>query len=173
MKTHDEKVNVSDQISRRKILQSGGAAALLLGTNPLGLEGAQSTPPPVNYGSGDGKTPLVPETIFPLLAAWLLMTTNGPFNVDAALLSCVANLHPTTANRLKTLYDENAKAFDPVNTLFETIAKEFSGGIEPYSGGQCPKYPDTVTPVAALYGTKTTIVCTASARPDRKKSKRK
>lgn len=172
MKNHDDHAQVLSQVSRRRLLQTGTAAAFLLGTAPLGQNTARSTPPPVNYGSGNGKTPLVPETIFPLFAAWLLMTTNGPFTVDAALLSCAANLHADTAARLKKLYDENATTFDPITELFEGIATEFSANTPPYSGGQCPKDADTVTPVAALYGTPTTVVC-KSAKNNRTKSKRK
>jgi hypothetical protein len=171
--TNGGKMNIGEkdngplnQFPRRSLIQSAAAAAFILAGGPSARETGQAAIPLVNYGSDAGKTKLKPETIFPLFAAWLLVTTNGPFNVDADLMSCAARLHPDSAEKILTIFNDtnNAAAFKAVRLLFEQIAKDFAVGEAPYSGGQCPRVADTVTPVAGLLGTPTTVICKQSTK---------
>ena len=148
-------------VSRRGLIQSGGAAALFLAVGRIAQGAAEPEPQPTpltNYGPGHPA--LAPENIFPLFAAWLLFTTDGNYTVDKDLLTCAARIHPDTAEKLAKLFKDKAARFKPVRDLFHDLAKSYSNGEQPYSGGQCPKDPDTVTPIAALLGTKTTVACT-------------
>jgi len=155
---------LAGQLSRRGLLRTGAAAALLLSADSLEAAMGQPGGALTDYGT----TPLKPENIFPLFSAWLLFTTNGPFTVDADLLSCAARLHPDSAKKISKIFDDNATAFKPVRDLFEQIAKDLSAGQLPYSGGQCPKVADTVTPVAGLVGTPTTVACHQAANSPKK-----
>jgi hypothetical protein len=172
MKSKADVAKDVNQISRRGLFRSATAAAVVLSAGSFERVTSQIPSRLTNYGpSTAGKTELVPETIFPLFAAWLLFTTNGPFNIDADLLSCAAGLHPDSAKRVLEVFDTNASAFKPVRTLFEGLAKEFSAGKVPYSGGQCPAVADTVAPVASLLGTPTPKACPPSkqsAKPSAK-----
>jgi len=174
MKVQETEEKNPGLVSRRGLLRSATAAAIILGAGSLGHAANPVVPALVNYGkSDDGKTELVPETIFPLFAAWLLFTTNGPFDVDETILGCAAHIHPETAKILLDSYNTNAAAFKPVRKLFEDLAKQFSGGKVPYSGGQCPKIADTVAPVATLFGTPTPAVCGQLMKTKRTPSKPK
>ncbi len=110
------------------------------------------------------KTPLKPETVFPLFAAWLLVTTNPPFFVDKDLVACAARLHPNTAKDFMEICERNANKLSPARKVFKELASTFSGSDVHalYHGGQCPHDADTVTPVAGLLGTPTTPACKSS-----------
>jgi hypothetical protein len=152
-------------VSRRGLIQSGAAAALFLAVRRTAQGATEPEPQPApltNYGPGHPA--LAPENIFPLFAAWLLFTTDGNYTVDKDLLTCAARIHPDTAEKLAKYFHDKSAQFKPVRALFHDLAKSYSNGEQPYSGGQCPKDPDTVTPIAALLGTKTTVVCTPSGR---------
>jgi hypothetical protein len=169
MKEKKHAAQESNRLTRRSLLRSASAAALVLSTGPLERVTGQSPSTLTNYGpSSAGKTELVPETIFPLFAAWLLLTTNGPFHLDENLLSCTTRIHPESAAEIIHLFDSNAAAFKPVRVLFEQLAKKYAASKAPYSGGQCPTVADTVTPVAGLLGTSTTVVCQPATKSSKK-----
>jgi hypothetical protein len=158
MKGSKLSVKQKDLLSRRAMLKTSTAAAFGATLAPSAI----ALPPhkPVDYGTGSGQTLLKPETVFPLLAAWLLLTTNGPSqSVNLDIISCVANLHPNSAMKIKQVYDNDPNKFKPVRDAFGALAKAFAMNAPPYSGGQCPDHVDTIAPVAALLGTPTKIVC--------------
>src|SRR5215469_15625308 len=91
MKKRTEKEK-STGASRRSVLQAATVAAIGMMLDPLSE--AQPAPAPVDYGQGQGQTHLGPTNLFPLVAAWVLLTTNSRGSVDAATLQSVANLSP-------------------------------------------------------------------------------
>jgi hypothetical protein len=155
MKMNEKKHELSGQVTRRALIRNAAATAVMFSTGALG----QGAPQAAGVEYGEGKTELKPETIFPLFAAWLLLTTDPPFAIDEELLSCAARLHPNTAKTIKGICDRNANVLKPARKVFKELASTLSGASGFYSGGQCPKVADTVTPVAGLLGTPTTVAC--------------
>jgi hypothetical protein len=106
--------------------------------------------PPIYYGKNPGQTPLDASTVYPLLAAWLLLTTNGPAStVQKATISRVANIDPRSVDVILQQYNKYPQSFSDVRTALGVIAAAFASG-PPYSGGQCPEVPETIGPVAGL-----------------------
>jgi hypothetical protein len=152
-------------VSRRTLIKTGALAAFGVTLSPsLVAEPAGS---PLDYGNGAGQTPLDEKTIFPLLAAWLLLTTQVPGGATADAIACVANLSSTSAATIFRHYD--ASAFKAVRVAFGAAVQEFAQGQPPYNTGQCPKTVDTIGPVASLLGTSAPVLCgpkfDKSARP--------
>jgi uncharacterized protein (DUF1501 family) len=146
-------------VSRRTLIKTGALAAFGAALPPS--LAAKPATPPVEYGNTQGKTKLAAETVFPLLAAWLMLTTHGkdPSWVHPDAIACVANLHPNSVKTIMNHY--NAGEFKAVRVAFGRVAKELSENDTslPYGGGQCPETIDTIVPVASLLGTPTTVLC--------------
>ena len=163
MKTNEKVNQHTGQVTRRALLRSLAATTALVGAGGLaeagGLAQVDARSPATEYG--DGQTPLKPETVFPLFAAWLLISTNPPFLVDEDLVACAARLGPTTAKQFMDICRANANKLSPARKVFKELAIKFSGSDVHalYHGGQCPHDAETVTPVAALLGTPTTPAC--------------
>jgi hypothetical protein len=154
-------------LSRRTLIKSVAAAAA------MGLPSSSAAMPlpatPVDYGTG--KTDLVDTTVFPLLAAWLMITTSAP-SVDAfdqGVMTCVANIGGSTAKDVLAKYKANPTEFDIVRGAFHDLAKNYASNISPYNGGQCPDDVNTLTPIAALYGTATVDNCKVKGKKPGKK----
>jgi hypothetical protein len=140
----------TNAVSRRALLKTATAAAV--GVALGSAENAAATTSPVYYGKQAGQTPLDASNVFPLFAAWLLLTTNGPAEtVDRATLSQVANVDPRSADVILSKYTDtqNQAAFAKVRAAFGDLAVSFASSL-PYSGGQCPEKALTVAPVASL-----------------------
>jgi hypothetical protein len=138
----------NDGTSRRTVLKTATAAAIGLILDPLAK--ATPTTTPIDYGQGSGQTHLDSTNLFPLLAAWLLLTTNGPAEtVDPARIASVANISAASAQGIWNQYHNNQASFSKVRGAFGTLAKAFATAA-PYSGGQCPEAAATIAPVAAL-----------------------
>jgi hypothetical protein len=138
----------SQGLSRRTMLKTATGAALGVALGSL----ASATPPsqPIYYGKNTGQTPLDATNVFPLFAAWLLLTTNGPAEtLDKATISKVANLDSRSTDQIWNQYSQNQQAFSDVRKAFGELAKTFASKL-PYSGGQCPDDALTVAPVATL-----------------------
>jgi hypothetical protein len=142
-------------VSRRTLITTGALVAFGATLSPSLV--AKPAAPPVDYGESAGQTKLQPETIFPLLAAWLLLTTHAPGSVNPDAIACVANLHPNSVKTIMKYYD--ATAFKFVRVAFGKAAKDLAEYKPPYGGGQCPETIDTIAPVASLLGTPTTVRC--------------
>jgi hypothetical protein len=146
--------NYSDNVNalkttRRVMLKAATAATLGAVLEPL-AEGQPSAP--LDYGKGAGQAHLDSTNVFPLLAAWLLLTTNGPADtVDEATIASVANISGASAKTIFNQYNNNQQAFSTVRQAFGEVAKSFATSA-PYSGGQCPEKAATVKPIAALRG---------------------
>lgn len=135
-------------LSRRTMLKTATGAALGVALGSL----ASAAPPaqPIYYGKSAGQTPLDATNVFPLFAAWLLLTTNGPAEtLDKATISRVANLDSHNTDQIWDQYSQHQQAFSDVRKAFGELAKTFASQL-PYSGGQCPENALTVAPVAAL-----------------------
>ena len=153
-----EDTNIANQKrklgSRRTILKTAATAAIGLMLNSEAQAGRAV--PKIYYGNdpahNPGQTPLDASNVFPLLAAWLLLTTNGPASsVSADTITSVANLDPrSTAAILKVYTDRKyAASFSKVRIAFSSLAKQFANS-EPYNGGQCPDDVQTIAPIATL-----------------------
>jgi hypothetical protein len=137
-------------VSRRTLLAIG--TATLVGSVVGEIGHPQPSGRPLDYGTGAGKDHLDSSNVFPLLAAWILLTTNGPAEtVDQATIASVANISGNSAQVIWNQYSQNQQAFSTVRQAFGTIAKSFANAA-PYSGGQCPEKAATVKPIAALRG---------------------
>jgi hypothetical protein len=144
----------TNAVSRRTMLKTATAAAVAatLGS----AENAAAAAGPIYYGKQAGQTPLNATNIFPLLAGWLLLTTNGPAEtVDKTTLSRVANIDPRSADVILSKYTDAQyqASFAKVRTAFGELAVLFATAL-PYSGGQCPEKALTIAPVASLPCTK-------------------
>ncbi len=138
----------AEGLSRRTMLKTATGAALGVALGPL----ASATPvaQPIYYGKMAGQTPLDATNVFPLFAAWLLLTTNGPAQtVDKATISKVANLDSRSTDDIWQKYSDNQQSFSDVRKAFGELAIKFASK-QPYSGGQCPDDAATVAPVATL-----------------------
>jgi len=138
----------SQGLSRRTILKTatGAALAVALGSLTSGAPPSQ----PIYYGKNAGQTAMDATNVFPLFAAWLLLTTNGPAEtLDKATISKVANLDSRNTDQIWDQYSQHQQAFSEVRRAFGELAKTFASQL-PYSGGQCPEKALTVAPVAAL-----------------------
>jgi hypothetical protein len=146
--------NGSDAVSRRAMLKTATAAAVGMA---LGPQVNAATVSPIYYGKLKGQTPLDASNVYPLLAAWILLTTNGPAEtVDKTTISQVANIDPRSVDVIYGKYTLDAKtqaAFNTVRTAFGDLAAFFANSL-PYSNGQCPDAAATVAPVASLPCTK-------------------
>ena len=149
MKKRTEKEK-STGTSRRSVLQAATVAAIGMMLDPLSE--AQPAPAPVDYGQGQGQTHLGPTNLFPLVAAWVLLTTNSRGSVDAATLQSVANLSPASAQAVyqKFTLPENQRAFMVVRKAFGQLAQDFSVPGDIYSGGECPERPEVIKPIASV-----------------------
>jgi hypothetical protein len=155
-------------VSRRRLLQTATAAAVSIGLAPTSK--AMPTGTPIEYGTRPG-TDLNEKTIFPLLAAWLLITTSGdPIDsLNEGIIACVANVGPKTAQTIKAAYQSKSGSFDDVRGVFSYLAKQYALPHAPYSGGQCPDNVNTLRPVAALLGTSTRGDCKRKSDSSSKK----
>jgi hypothetical protein len=151
--------NQARNVSRRAVMKTGVLAAFGATLSPS--LATKRTGAPVKYGTDTqhGQTVLKAETIFPLLAAWLMLTTHGPdaSSVDPAAIACVANLHPDSVTTIMKYYV--AADFKAVRLAFQSAVDELSENQPPYGGHQCPDTIDTIVPVASLLGTPTTVLC--------------
>jgi hypothetical protein len=152
-------------ISRRSALRTAAVAAIGMILKP----GAKAlpAPTPADYGRGNGQTHLDPTNVFPLVAAWVLLTTNAPGSVEEATLMSVANLSPASAHALRQKYLDNQISFNKVRSAFSDLAIAFSLPGSYYGGGQCPETATKIAPIAALHGTN---LAPAHATRSRKKS---
>ncbi|MBB5337837.1 hypothetical protein [Tunturiibacter gelidoferens] len=135
-------------------MKAAAAAAVGIVCEPLAP--AQPASQKIYYGKdpahNPGQTPLDATNVYPLLAAWLLLTTNGPADtVKAATITSVANLDPRSTAAILAVYEDKkyAQSFSKVRFAFSTLAKQFANS-RPYSGGQCPDSANTIAPVAKL-----------------------
>jgi hypothetical protein len=154
-------------LSRRTLIKSVAAAAAM--GLPSSSEAMLLPATPVDYGPG--KTDLVETTVFPLLAAWLMITTSAP-SIDAfdqKVMTCVAKIGGSTASDVLGKYTANQTEFDIVRGAFAVLAKKYASNTSPYNGGQCPDDVNTLTPIAALYGTATVDNCKVKGKKPRKK----
>lgn len=136
--------------SRRSLLKTATLAAVTMMLDPL-LE-AQPGRPPVDYGKGAGQTHLDSTNLFPLLAAWVLLTTNGPAETtDVATIASASNISSASAQIIFKKFTDHRQEFSTVRTAFGELATAFATA-PPYSGGQCPERAATITPIASLLG---------------------
>lgn len=160
MKENDELATENKlRISRRTLLQAASAiaaAGLAAGLPEAG--NAMPTGGPVDYGSGNN---LGPNNIYPLLAAWLILTTNGDANGDfpiPASMGSVAGLGQATYGYMYDSFYNNPKyksAFRSVQTAFGLVAQHFAStpppnSPNPYGGGICPDKKCVVQTIASL-----------------------
>jgi hypothetical protein len=160
MKSKDEMANDHGLgMSRRAILKAASAVAAAGIT--IGLPEAAGAAPtgPIDYGVGHN---LGPANIYPLLAAWLIATTNGDQAGDFKIpesLGTVAGLGPTSYNYIfNTFFNDPSyrPAFTKVRTAFQLVATHFASYAplnpitNPYGGGICPDKASVVQAVASL-----------------------
>ena len=137
-----------EHLSRREMLKAASGAAIAVALPASGL--AAPAQGPTKYGP---QNPVDNTNIFPLLTAWIMLTTHGGVTVVARdMVAKHANLHP---DNVKTLFDKYedatfADSFGAVQEAFKEIAQAFSGSRTRYSGGQCPDKAETVAPIASL-----------------------
>jgi hypothetical protein len=167
----------SSGVSRRKVLEGAAATAAMVSAGILAAcnteekKAAQSeaqkgampvVKKPFCYGPADSNhQPLnedTTKTIYPLLAVWLLMTTANPIKypfqpADITAISTSVGLDEDCVGKILKKYDAN---FANVRAAFSQIIIQFSPGsiqpptTPPYSGGDCPKSPAVIYPVAGL-----------------------
>jgi hypothetical protein len=163
--------NPARNLSRRAVMKTGALAAFGATLSPS--LATKRAGPPVKYGTNPqhGETVLKAETIFPLLAAWLMLTTHGPdaSSVDPAAIACVANLDPDSVTKIMNHYD--AAQFKIVRLAFQAAVDELSENTPPYGGHQCPDTIDTLVPVASLLGTPTPDLCSRKFEKSSKSTK--
>jgi hypothetical protein len=150
---------ITDQnlgMSRRAILKAASAVAAAGLT--IGMpEGAAAVP----TGTTEylPHTNLDPSNVYPLLAAWLILTTHGPFSLPDSLTSVagLGNNNGTVDYLLKHSYNDPAlqAAFQQVQSAFANIAKYFAK-LSPatpsaYGGGICPDKASVIQAVANLH----------------------
>ena len=134
--------------SRRSLLKTATLAVVTMMLDPLSE--AQPSRPPVDYGKGTGQTHLDSTNLFPLLAAWVLLTTNGPTEtIDPVTIASVANISTASAQLVFSKFQSHQQEFSTVRTAFGELAKAFAT-TQPYSGGQCPDKAVTIAPIASL-----------------------
>jgi len=156
------------KVSRRALLKTASAAAASIALAPASK--AMPSEAVIEYGTGPGETELNEKNIFPLLAAWLLITTSGkPNSVDEGIIACVANVGPNTAKAVWKAYKDHSGKFDVVRDAFGTLAASYSSSTGRYHGGECPDDVNTLRPVAALLGTPTSGDCKRKTNPSSKK----
>lgn len=143
-------------ISRRAIIKTASAAAVGIA---IGVPaGATCTAPAstIEYGgdTAHGQVKLNETNIYPLLVAWLILTTNGnatALSADKPTLMKVAGVGSKTADALIATYGGvNSVHFSKVRTAFQAIAKQFAAGAAPYNNGQCPDKAETLECIVAL-----------------------
>ena len=106
---------------------------------------------------------LGPANIYPLLAAWLIATTNGDQAGDFKIpesLGTVAGLGPTSYNYIFNTFFPSILSYRPaftkVRTAFQLVATHFASYAplnpitNPYGGGICPDKASVVQAVASL-----------------------
>jgi len=105
----------------------------------------------IDYGQRNGQVHLDETNIYPLLAAWLVLTTTGN-NTPATkhTLMSVANISDGSAQALmdKFTSDLYRDHFKGVRDAFVELAKGFATAA-PYSGGHCPDSPATLKAIAS------------------------
>jgi hypothetical protein len=153
-------------ISRRKLIQ--GAAALTLAATTRTLATTTAGSPPFCYGNQDEAThtqPLDDINIYPLLAVWLLLTTNSEWHkpgqeLDLAKIASSLNLQQKCVKDLFAMAGktENVEAFAAVRHQFNVYAKDQAL----YTGAGCPQLPSTITKISNLYSP------SAAKKPGRK-----
>jgi hypothetical protein len=153
-KKNETSVEQNFGLSRRAIIKAASAAAVGLAVG-VRADATCQVPTAIDYGSTGSAVPLSDANIYPLLAAWLILTTNGnrALAPSASNLSAVTGLGSTTAQTLINSYYSNcayASGFALVRQAFQEAAKAFASGTIPYNNGQCPDKADTVTCIAAL-----------------------
>jgi hypothetical protein len=162
MKDNDE-VTIDHNLgmSRRAILKA--ASAVAAAGLAAGLpEAAVATAGPTDYGPGNN---LGPTNIYPLLAAWLILTTNGDAHGDFPIpgsMGSAAGLGQNTYNYIyNTFYNDPAyqSAFASVRGAFQQVAQHFAktpapNSPNPYGAGICPDKKCVIQTIASL-----TTVC--------------
>jgi hypothetical protein len=88
------------------------------------------------------------KTIYPLLAVWLLMTTNPKLPQDANKIGQMIGLCPGCVQKI--LNKQDTFSFAGAQNAFASIVHDFSYTASNYSGGDCPNNPATLYAVAGL-----------------------
>jgi hypothetical protein len=138
-------------ISRRALLK-GVAAVAVTATSTTALSQTSS---PLCYGRN---AVLNEDTVYPLLAVWLLITSNSLLVPDnPAKVDEIARQLNMNAKCVQDIIDfsagvggSNDAAFSTVRQAFNSVVIKFSPVAAPYSGGQCPKSPTTITHIGRI-----------------------
>ncbi len=157
MKSNNDEMATDHNLmtSRRAILKAATAVA---------ATGLTFGMPEVAAASPSGPTEYLPKTnldatnVYPLLAAWLILTTHGPFSLRDSLTSIagLGNANGTVDYILKHSYNDASlqAAFQQVQGAFAQIAKHFAtlkpASPSPYGGGICPDKASVIQAVANL-----------------------
>lgn len=133
MKAIDQKVKKA--VTRREVMKTGMTIAAGVGAFAL-------YPPFTD--TARATTGVDDNTVFPLLAAWLLITTNPSFaKMDPDSLSKQTGIPKTLITKAKSQVDNDTSG------LYTNILKEFANLSAEYTGGPiCPNLPGTLMPVA-------------------------
>lgn len=158
-------------MSRRTILKAASAAAAIEALGMPGTVAAAPPPPTTDYGPHNN---LGPGNVYPLLAAWLILTTHGdpsqfPFPDSLGTVAGLGNTNHTIDYLLANSYNDTHNpctcphcncdtslqaAFVKVQKAFESIARHF-GSLDashpsPYGGGICPDKASVIQTIANL-----------------------
>lgn len=131
----------SAKTTRRALLKSAGAAAAAAAAAPLAFAAL-----PEDSSCFDNSNPLTDANIRPVLAVWLLITTNPQWNATTWTSSAIGpkvNLDPACVDQITAKYAQYAQHFDAVRQAWGELTTAFD-----YSGG--PGCPTTVDPITAL-----------------------
>ncbi len=141
-------------VSRRELIQAAAAVAALGTAAPvLG----KATPPPdkICYGKKDPQKNIYPvddTNIYPLLAVWLLLTTNPTFvtNPDFNAIAEAVNLQPACVKAIfaHAQNQNTAKSFADVRTEFYDYVHAEGDYVPP----GCPTNPGVITKIAMCAG---------------------
>ncbi|MGA2003662.1 MAG: hypothetical protein ABSG70_09790 [Terriglobales bacterium] len=150
-----DEVNSKVEVSRRAVLKtvSAAVAGVTLGSTTAAVA---AVPPP---GSLDyGTVGLWKENVYPLLAAWLALTTSETVMVpsdETKMKSNLANYLGLSASSAQVLWDKfngpKHGSFIDVRNEFQDLAGKLAQSGSEYSGGICPDVVKPLQDVAALY----------------------
>lgn len=155
------KATTASTISRRELIHAAAATALGAAAIPLanGLAPLPTYAGPICYK--DNPTPQDKQhglvalddtnSIYPFLAAWLLLTTNANWAATATASNMVniVNLQSTCNQSILNAMTGNSQSFKDVRKAFHDLAKTWSP-IN-YTGVECPKIYNAIKKIAALY----------------------
>jgi hypothetical protein len=144
-------------LPRRKLLQALAAIGVTA-ASPLALDAA---PSPFCYGDPtSGKVELTEDTVYPLLAVWLLIATNPDFtpatntgseyNVFRNSVARATNLTPACVDTILSVYYANKPMFANVQLKYVELIKNNFAAASFYSGGHCPGTTTTITHIVRL-----------------------